>query len=536
MNEEDKNKISDSTISFIDERLAVVSGELSGVEKNIEQFKVKNQLSTNIPEQASLALNNASDVQKQLTEQDVQISIIQSLEDHLKGNDPRIVPNAAVIQDPTYISTVQQYNMLVLERDRQLETTKPDNPIVQNLNSQIEAVKTNLIISLNNIQREMQISKNELAAKNDQFMRQMKTVPSKERTFLDISRQQDVKQQLYLYLLQKREETAISKSGTLANSRLIEPGKSDALPFTPKKSLLYLVALCAGVLLPSGVIYLKNLLNNTVSASDDIGKETKAPILGEIGHNATGKTLVAQQNSRTALAEQFRALRTNLQFLLKGREHQVVMITSGTSGEGKSFLTINLGSALAISNKTVVLVELDLRKPKLSKELGMPLEKGFTDYLVSKLKKEELIKPVPNHPNLFLVSAGTIPPNPAELLLEPQLEELFAWLRTRFDYIIVDTPPLGIVIDSVLIGKYANASVYVVRQGYTLKAQLKMVSNLKQNEKIPNLSILVNDVKINRYYGYKYGYSYGYGYGNNSDYYVDGKKKKFNLFRKIKKL
>jgi tyrosine-protein kinase Etk/Wzc len=536
MNEEDKNKIADSTIRFIAERLAVVSRELSGVEKDIEQFKVENRLSTNIPEQATLALNNASDVQKQLTEQDVQITIVQSLEDHLKGNNGRIVPNAAIIQDPTYITTVQEYNTLVLERDRQLQTTKSDNPLIQSLNSQIEAVKRNLIISLDNIKKEMQISRNELANKNDQFMNQMKTVPSKERAFLDISRQQDVKQQLYLYLLQKREETAISKSGTLANSRLIEPGKSDALPFIPKKWILYLTALCAGILLPAASIYIKNLLNNTVENGLDIEKETTAPVLGELGHNSSGRTIVAEENSRTALSEQFRALRTNLQFLLKGKEQQVVMITSSASGEGKSFFTINLGLSLAISNKRVVLMELDLRKPKISSELGLSKELGFTDYLVSKSKKEELLKSTPLHPNLFLISSGTIPPNPAELLLNKEVDELFAWLRTRFDYIIVDTPPAGVVIDAVLIGKYADASIYVVRLGYTLKDQLKMIHNFKQSQKLPNLSILINDVKLKGSYSYKYnGYHYGYGYGYESDYYLDEKKQKRNLFRKANK-
>ncbi len=531
VNEEDKNKIADSTISFIDERLAVVANELSGVEKDIEKFKIKNQLSTNIDEQAKLALDNASTIQQQLVTQDMQISVVQSLEDHLRGKSQRIVPNAGVIQDPTYISTVQEYNTLVLERDRQLETTKPDNPVVKNLNSQINAVKSNLLVSLDNIKREMQISRNELSAKNNQFLSEIKSGPSKERAYLDISRQQNVKQQLYLYLLQKREETAISKSGTLANSRLIEPGRSDMQPFTPKNSFLYLIAFLAAIALPSGSIYLKKILNNTINEDFDIAKETNVPVLGEIGHNITGKPIVAEQNSRTSLAEQFRALRTNLQFLLKGKENQVIMITSSVSGEGKSFLSTNLGSSLAISNKRVVLMELDLRKPKISKELGLTKETGFTDYLISKCKKENIIKPTSVHPNLFLISSGTIPPNPAELLLDAEVEKLFAWLRTQFDYIIVDTPPAGVVIDPVLISKYADASIYVVRQGYTLKEQLKIVNQFKQNEKLKNLSILINDVKINRVYGYKYGYKYGYGYGYASEYYTDGKKKKKRFFK-----
>ncbi|MEP6466257.1 MAG: polysaccharide biosynthesis tyrosine autokinase [Parafilimonas sp.] len=536
MNEDDKNKTADSTISFIDERLAVVSRELSGVENDIENFKVKNQLSTDMTAQATLVLTGASDVQKQIVQQDVQIDVLQSIEDHLKSNEPHLVPNAASIADPTYISTVQVYNTLVLERDRQLQTTKPDNPLIKNLNSQIDAVKKNLIISLENIKRELQIAKNQLVNKNDQLLDQIKTGPEKERVFLDISRQQDVKQQLYLYLLQKREETAISKSGTQANSRLIEPGKSDPLPFKPQKSIFYLAALFLGILIPSGTIYLKDILNNTITDNSDITKLTSVPILGEIGHNESGKTIVAEQNSRTALAEQFRALRTNLQFLLKGKEHSVVMITSSTSGEGKSFLTLNLGSALAISDKKVVVLELDLRKPKISKALGIPNENGFTDYLISKCKKEEIIRQTTIHPNLFLISSGTIPPNPAELLLGKEVDELFEWLKAKFDYIIVDTPPIGVVIDAVLIGRLTDASVYIVRQNYTLKQQLQLVNDSKQNEKLPNLSIVINDVHLNKRYGYGYSYGYGYGYGNNSDYYSDGKKRKRNVFRKKNKI
>ena len=532
MNEEDQDKIADSTINFIDNRLSIVQAELSGVEKNIEQFKIANNLSTDVSDQSKMVLDDASDIQKQITAQDVQISVEQSIEDYLKEGE-KIVPNAGVIQDPTYIATVQEYNTLVLERDRQLQTAKPDNPLIQSLNSQIEGLKTNLLISLGNIKRQMQVSRDQLQRKSDQILGEIKTAPTIERAFLDISRQQDVKQQLYLFLLQKREATAISKSGTLSNSRLIEPGKSDMEPFFPKIPLFYLIALGAGILLPAGGIYLKNILNNTITNIQDISNETRIPVIGEIGHNASGKTVVTEQNSRTALAEQFRALRTNFQFLLKGKEQQIIMITSSTSGEGKSFLTINLGAALAIANKKTVLVELDLRKPKISKELGLSHEKGFTDYLISKISKEEIIKSTPIHPNLFLISSGTIPPNPAELLLSDNVDDLFSWLKTKFDFILVDTPPAGAVIDPVLIGKHVNASIYVVRQGFTLKQHLKIANDLKQ--KLPNLSIILNDVNLSRNYRYGYKYGYGYGYGYHSDYYSDGKKQKNSLFRKIKK-
>ncbi len=526
VNKDDKDKTADSTISFINNRLSIVSSELTNADKNVEQFKIANKLSTDIQDQSKLVLNNANNIQQQLTNQDVQLSVVQSIEDHLNNDEGKIVPNAGVIQDPTYISTVQEFNALVLERDRQLQTTKADNPLIKSLNNQIEGLKQNLLISLKNIKRQMQISRDELQRKNDLVLGQLNSGPTIERAYLDISRQQDVKQQLYLFLLQKREETSISKSGTLSNSRLIEPAKSETLPYSPNKPLIYLAAFFAGIILPAGFLYFKNLMNNTVEGGEDITKATNAPVIGEVGHNKTNKTVVVEQNSRTPLAEQFRAIRTNLQFLLKGKEQQIIMITSSSSGEGKSFLTINLGSALAISNKKTVIVELDLRKPKISKELGISNERGFTDYMISKLTKEEIIKQTQVHPNLFLVSSGTIPPNPAELLLSKEILPLFEWLKTKFDYIILDTPPAGVVIDAVLIGKHADASIYVVRQGYTLKDQLKLIDNFKKNEKIPNVSVLLNDVRLDDRYGYKYGYSYGYSYGYYSDYYLDDKPKK----------
>lgn len=533
INQEDKNTTADSTINFIDTRLQIVANELSGVEKNVEQFKTNNGLYTNLQEQGSLALNNMNDVQKQLVQQEVQISVLQSIEDHIKNNSERVVPNAADIQDPTYISVVEQYNNLVLERDRQLQTSKPDNPLVKNLNAQIETVKSNLLTNLANIKAGMMIAKNDLQGKNAQVLSQLKTTPSKERAFLDISRQQDVKQQLYLYLLQKREETAISKSGTLANSRLIEPAKSNQTPFAPNRLMIYLIGFFAGFIIPILIIYISDLFNNKITDKKDITKVTSVPILGELGHNVTKDPVVIKQDSRSALSEQFRIIRTNLQFILKGKSNQVILITSSMSSEGKSFFSINLACSLAISGKKTVLMEMDLRKPKISKELNLNFDEGFTNYMISDLELDKLAKPTNIHPNLFVIASGTIPPNPAELLLQDKVSTLFDYLKTNFDYIVIDTPPVGIVTDAVLLGNYANASIYIVRQKFTHKQQIEIINDLAKNNKIPNISILVNDLKLKKGYGYG-GYGYGYGYGYSTGYYSDDKKQKRQLWKSKK--
>ena len=276
-------------------------------------------------------------------------------------------------------------------------------------------------------------------------------------------------------------------------------------------------------------IYLKDLLNNKITSKNDLTKLTKVPVFGELGHNPSGEIIIARQDSRTVLAEQFRLMRTNLQFILKGKEHQVIMLTSSMSGEGKSFLCINLASTLAISGKKVVLMELDLRKPKVSKALGLPGNVGFSNYVVSDLPMSSLIQPVQLHPNLFVISAGIIPPNPSELLLQDKVAQLFEYLRKEFDYVIVDTAPIGLVTDALLLSKFADANIYVVRQNYTLKEQLNIIDDLAVNSKMNNLSILINDV--NKSSGYGYGYGYGYG---DKGYYTDKLEKKsfFHGWRK----
>ncbi|MGN6211725.1 GumC family protein [Parafilimonas sp.] len=531
INQEDKNTIADSTIDFINSRLEIVSNELSGVEKNIEQFKTANNVYSDLDQQGALILNNVNDLQKQLIQQQVQISVVQSIEDNIKNNPGRVVPNVLEIQDPTYISTVEKYNNLVLERDRQLQTSKPDNPLIKNLNVQIETVRGDLLTSLTNIKQSMVIAQKELEKSNRNLSGQIKTAPAKERVYLDISRQQNVKQQLYLYLLQKREETAISKSGTLSNSRLIEPAKSNLLPFTPNKQLIYLIACAIGLLLPLLIISSRDFLNNKISDKKDITGNTKVPILGELGHNKTGETVIIKEDSRSALSEQFRIIRTNLQFVLKGNDSQVILVTSSMSSEGKSFFSINLASSFAISGKRVVLMEMDLRKPKIAKDLKISGEDGFTNYIISNLQKEQLAKPSAIHPNFFIITSGTIPPNPAELLLHDKVDELFRYLKTQFDYIIIDTPPVAIVTDAILLAKYADGGIYIVRENYTLKQQIDIINDLSVHSKIPNLSILLNDIKPKRAYRYGYGYHYGYAY---SGYYTDGEEKR-HMFGKAKK-
>ncbi len=514
VNKDNKNTLVDTSISFIDNRLRVVTQELSGVERNIEQFKRKNDLPTDVQDQAKQALINSNEVQKQLVQQEVQISVIESIENYIKNNAGRMVPAASGISDPAYLESVDKYNNWVLERDRQLSTTKPDNPLIKNLDGQIEGLRKDLITSLGNARASITIGKNELSKRNSGFLYDIKTAPSKERAFVDIARQQNLKQELYLYLLQKREEIAISKTGTLSNSRLIEPARTNPIPLTPKTPLIYLITIGAGLIFPVIIIFLYNFFNKKIKDINDITSITNIPILGEIGHSNTKDQIVFKSNLRSALAEQFRTLRTNLEFLYPAKAHQVIMIASSISGEGKTFSSINIASSLAISGKKVVLVEFDLRKPLVSKRLSLPNNIGISNFLSSDISMEELVQQSSIHPNLFIISSGPIPDNPGELLLYNKMKTLFEYLRLSFDSIILDTPALSIVSDALLLGKYADTTIYVVRKNFSFKQHIETVNDLFENAKVPNLAIVINDMNMNENYGYKKGY---YSYDHVTD-------------------
>ena len=522
---DDKNRIVDSTIAFVDGRLAIVSEELSGVEKDIQKFKQQNELA-DIQEQAKMLVSGTGDFDKQLTEQAVRLSVVESLQQYMADdtNNKRVVPSSLIVQDPTFVGLVGRYNALQLEKDRLLMSSTESNPVVVNLNQQLTALRNDMRSSLASLSSGIKASIAELEKKAGVLTQQIRQVPGKERIFLDYSRQQEIKQELYLFLLKKREESAISKSSNLATARIIDAAKSESRPFKPKSTLMYALGLLLGFLLPGAILYLQDLLSRRIRNKQDILDNTPVPIIAEIGHNDEDHVVF---DNRSPLAEQFRALRTNLQFVLSNADEKVIMLTSTMSGEGKSFVSTSLASVLALSGKKVVLMEMDLRKPKISEKLGLSNFSGFSTYSIGKTSVSELIKPSGFNDNCFVISSGPIPPNPTELILQERTRHLFQELRNQFDYIIIDTAPIGLVTDAQLLAKYADATMYLVRQRYTFKNQLMLPKELYINKKFPKLNIVVNDVKV----GDEYGYGYGYGaYGEN-----EGKYQENRILKKLKK-
>lgn len=519
-NIDDRNKTLDATVEFIDERLKGVTYELSGIEKNIEQFKSSRKL-TDLSEQSKMLLNYTSEYARQLTDKEVKLSVVESLEQYLNDdrNKDRIVPSSLLVEDDAAMNAMKSYNDLQLKRAALLMTSTEDNPFVKNLDRQLENIREDMVRSLAAMKQAVKVSIKELESRAGFVDAQIRQVPEEERIYLEFSRQQNIKQELYLFLLKKREESAISKSSTVANARIVDPAKSDTVPYSPKPMRIYLAAFALGLILPGLWIFIKEVFNVKISGKEDIRALTAMGIIAEIGHSDTGEEIVVFKESKTVIAEQFRALRTNMQFLLAGEDEKVILMTSSMSGEGKSFVALNLAVTLALSGEKVALLELDLRKPKISEALELKNSKGFTQYIIGQAELTEIIQPSGVVPSLHIMPSGAVPPNPSELLSSKKLNELFDTLKKEYDYIVVDSAPVGLVTDAQLLSKYSDTVLYVCRMNYTFKEQLRNADELMRSGKMQKMNLVVNDMKAK-------GGVYGYGYGSyGADYFEDSKDK-----------
>lgn len=526
---EDKNLIAASTLKFIDERLSYLTTELSAVEKEVELYKRKNQL-TNVSAEANMYLESANEYNKQLAEFDIQLDVLNSIENYLKNQEEgnfEVVPSALTLQDITLQGLVIQFNELQLERKRMLRTTQVHNPIVQNINDQLSNLRLNILESLKNIRKSIIINRKSLKANSNRFEARIDQVPSIERELLEISRQQGIKEGLYLYLLQKREESALSLASAVSNSRVIDSPKAGDLPVKPRKPFIYLLGMLLGIGIPFTYIYVKELLNDKLSEYKDIEKFTATPVLGEIYHNETGEVLVAVKGNRSPVAELFRLIRSNLQFATVGKENKVILVTSSMGGEGKTFFSINLASSLALPGKKVVILGFDLRKPKLTQDLGIYNNiGGISNYLISEtISISDILQDVPNVPGLSIIASGPIPPNPNELMMLPKIGDLIEELKKEFDYILIDSAPVGRVSDAFCLNQYIDSSIYITRYNYTYKVQLNIIDDIYRNKKLKQPVIVLNGAKKEN----SSGYGYGYGYGNEEE------KQDLNWIRKLRK-
>jgi capsular exopolysaccharide synthesis family protein len=517
---ERKSSAAEQTLSFIDVRLDTLGRELDNAQKKLLDYQVKNDL-FDIENQSVGYLDNISGIDKSISAQQFNLIIASSLESYLsqKENEYDIVPTSYSLDDPTLTTLVEAYNTAQLERKQLLDAQIPkENLSLKRKSAEVENLRKSLMESVKNVKSFYNSNINELSKQNSVFLSRMKQMPLKIKEYFDLKREVENKLTLYSFLQARREETAISRASFTADSQVINKAVPFSTPIKPQRRTIQLLAILLGLGVPAMFIFIAEMLNDKITTRFDIEKITPVPILGEIGHSYSNKALVVNKTNRSMVAEQFRIIRSNLQYVLHKIEKPVILVTSSFSGEGKSFVTTNLGAVMALAGKKTIVLEFDIRKPKVLAGLGMTRRKGITNYLVGNATLEELIIPMEGNDNLFVMGCGPVPPNPAELLLDSRVNELFEWLKQHFDVILLDSAPVGMVSDALTLSKFCDCTLYLVRQGHTFKKQIGLIDEFYTDKKLPKVSIIINDVKIKPgfgYYGYgRYGYGYGYGYGS----------------------
>lgn len=515
------------TSVFIDNRLKLLTSELSDVEQKIEDYKQTNEL-TNINSDAEMFLSNNLRLNEESLQAEIQLQLIEFMEQYVKNpmNKDQLIPDLG-LSDKGLMNVINEYNMLLLARKKIQEGTSDRNPVLVSMNRQIDEAHKAIQTSIATSKKGFSMSARKMADKNSQFRGRLRDIPRQEREFVEIKRQQQVKEALYVFLLQKGEEAQMSMAVATNKARLLnEP--DEARKVAPRTMVVFVVFLMVGFLLPVSVIFLQNLFNTRVRNRSDIERISKLPVLTELAHNKNNETIFDHHSNEIPNAELFRLLRAKLQFLLGAENDKIVLVTSTQPGEGKTFVSVNLAISLAMLDKKVILVGLDLRKPMLSKILNISTEQGVTSYLAGQVNDyHPLVERSESYPNLNVLTAGIIPPNPNELLISKRFDTLFEELRKEYDYIVLDTSPVGAVSDTYLIDRVADVCLFVCRSDYSDTRNIDFINRLDAEGSLNRIYLIINDVNFesHRYTYYrKYGYGYGYSYGSPAEA-KDGKLK-----------
>lgn len=528
---EDKNEVALKTEEFLKNRISAIREELDATESNLESYKKKNEL-INLTNDASNALNKLTEYQKEQVELETQLNLVTALLDYV--DDPRnafnVVPSNLGLKDADMSDLLNKYNDYVIQRNRLLKSSSPENPYVKRLTAQLEEMWPTIRLSLKSVRENILTQKRSAEDQYNLFSRRVGEVPTQERSLNNIIRQQEIKVELYLMLLQKREENYISLNSTAAKARVIDDPRSTG-KVSPKTKVILLGALVLGLCFPVGLIYLLGLLRYRIEGREDVEMLTKIPVLADIPlapKSLDGElSLAVRENSNDMMEEAFRGLRTNLRFVLSEKEN-VIACTSCIPGEGKSFVSTNLAMSLALLGKRVIIVGLDIRKPRLVKLFGLSSDhRGITTFLSSNSGDfQDLDKQIHHavlNPNLDVLPAGVIPPNPGELISREQLDHAIALLREHYDYVIVDTPPVGLVSDTLSAARVADMTIMVCRADYSPRNNFQLINALHHDNKMPKITLVLNGIDLKKR---KYGYYYGYGkygkYGHYGHYGVYG--------------
>lgn len=514
---DDKNLIASNTANFINERLDIINDELENVESGKEEFKESNRL-TDIRTESQMFVQTASEYNERRQEIGTQIELVNAMLDYLStSSNSELLPANLGIQESAVNQLISEYNNLVLQRNRIMRSSTELNPAVIRINNNIEQLKGNILQSLQSLRSTLRISQNEVNRQVQSVGSKILAVPSQEREYRGIERQQSIKEALYLYLLQKREENSLALAVTAPKAKIVDSAHSNGLIVSPKKKSVILGSLVLGLFIPFSVIYVRNLIDNKVRKRSDIEEFTREiAIVGEVPKVKEKKELIIDKHDRSMLAESFRFLITNLQFVLlrsgNNNKARKILVTSTIKGEGKTFTAINLALTLAFNRKKVLLIGADLRNPKLGKYQEKSSNSlGLSDYLASDINCiEEFISSSKLNSNLKILGSGSIPPNPSELLRSEKLTRMFNDLENLYDYIIIDSAPTMLVTDTLIINEYADLILYIVKSGFTDKDLLEYVVANKRSGNMSNINFILNSVpRTDLGYGNKYGYGYG---------------------------
>lgn len=533
---EDKNEIAVRTEQFINQRLEKINAELGSTEGQLENYKKRNNM-VELKTNATQAVANADQYAQKLSEANTQVALLDELTKYMNepSNRHQPIPSNVGLSDASATSLINEYNKIALQRNQLLHSASENSPTVTPLTAQLDDLNSSIKRAMTQARAGLKIQRNSIAAQAGKYEGQINNTPEQERMLTQIGRQQEVKSGLYLMLLQKREENSISLAATADKGKLIDTPVF-AGKITPKNSIIMLIALILGLAIPAGILFLLEFFRYKIEGHNDVEKLTNLPIIADVAiaseRAKTKADIVVHENKNNLMEEIFRSLRTNLQFLLKQHD-KVIMFTSTTSGEGKTFIASNVAISFALLGKKVILVGLDVRKPRLAELFEIDdHHHGITNLLVKDEVnwndvKEQII-PSGINDKLDILMAGPVPPNPGELVTRESLDQTMEQLKEHYDYILIDTAPVGLVTDTLALGRISNATVYVCRADFTQKASFGLINSLSMEKKLPNMSIVLNGVDLSKK---KYGYYYGYGkygkYGKYGNYGMYGSKGKY---------
>ncbi|HCO67220.1 MAG TPA: hypothetical protein DIT04_05615 [Dysgonomonas sp.] len=508
------NQIAYNTALFINDRLKEIAVELSDVERDVVSYKQQHQIA-DLASEAQMSIQQSGQNRERLMDVETQLNVINMVDQYVSdpSKELSIIPNLGV-SDPALSQIISEYNTKLLNSEALLKSTGEENPMRKRVVEEITNMRNSISGSLKNVRQAYNISKQDLQRLSGSTMYRIQTIPQQEKGLLERVRQQQVKESLFLFLMQKREETNISIASISDKARIIASPQIKILPVAPKSKVILLASFILGFLIPIVIIYLINLFKTRITNRTELEKLSKVSVIGQINKNASKHPLVVYNQPKSDTAELFRSLRNNINFILKNQNHKILLLTSTLTEEGKSFVSVNLAMTYVLASKKVLLIGGDIRKPKLNKYLNLDAKRGLTNYLASEdtdwkdyiVRKEE-------YPNLDILVSGVIPPNPNELLMSPKLGELLLQAKEVYDIVVIDTAPVGMVSDTYLFDKYIDATIYVVRENVTPKESINFINMQKKNNRLHNMYIVLNDSSLDKYSGYRYGYSKGYGYG-----------------------